>query len=585
MSCHYRLRVVRLVNLRWNSSLHGKLPNLYVKVKVGLSSQKTRTVKQSLSPTWNEDLVFTAANEAATFDIQVKHDSTLFPNHRVGVVYVKLVDLLAKCTSGEDTDLATFDIISSDHTPVAITTGSIVLHLEVSDAMVIAGGSIVDASESIRRSKIRRLEGASDVAQSVENGMTSLNGHGGLYKAVGDLISKLDMFKEVIDALSEIHPFLTIAWNLTSALYTVVKNVFKTDQRVINLVRVMDDTFAFVRDTETLRDKARSLQEPINNLLKQTIECCLFVRDYVRRSFLKRMLDLDSSKKIDDFEGALASFKQQIESGVTLHTAFVSMRVSEGIDDLLLCQRLNPSPMDGFHRAECFPVCAVGLEYTSEASRNDVSLYLRTKMRKVVEKQFEIPEDWCWDDNMELLGKAAGGLFIWASTAIRMVENSDNPFYQLDRLISDSRSLSGFGLDELYATVLESSGIKWDDARSRDRFGKIFALLLLSKVPLSSKAIDGILGFPSLEPSLLILSRLRSLITYSPKGLIKEFGREASQALSDAAWWSKPHDADVAPFLQDASKLAAIFTSPIMQRYGMWKVEVSFSLWKGTTGV
>lgn len=46
------------------------------------------------------------------------------------------------------------------------------------------------------------------------------------------------------------------------------------------------------------------------------------------------MLDLGSTQKIDNFEHALASFKQQIESGVVLHTAFVSMRTSERLDDL-----------------------------------------------------------------------------------------------------------------------------------------------------------------------------------------------------------------------------------------------------------
>ena len=163
-------------------------------------------------------------------------------------------------------------------------------------------------------------------------------------------------------------------------------------------------------------------------------------------------------------------------------------------------------------------VSVVGLDYTSRNSRNDVSLYIRSEMREIVEEQVEIPEDWPWEENMERLCTLAGGLFIWASTAVRMVKHSDNPFYRLDCLVSNSQSISAFGLDELYSTVLRSSGVEWDDERSRDRFKRIFSLLLLSKIPLSSKAIDGILGFASREPSLLVLSKLRSLITYSPGG-------------------------------------------------------------------
>ena len=43
---------------------------------------------------------------------------------------------------------------------------------------------------------------------------------------------------------------------------------------------------------------------------------------------------MSSSQKIDEFEQALASFKQQIESGVVLQTAIVSTRTPQKIDDL-----------------------------------------------------------------------------------------------------------------------------------------------------------------------------------------------------------------------------------------------------------
>ena len=46
------------------------------------------------------------------------------------------------------------------------------------------------------------------------------------------------------------------------------------------------------------------------------------------------MLDLSSSQKIDAFERALDSFKQQIDSGLTLHNAFISMRTSQKLDDI-----------------------------------------------------------------------------------------------------------------------------------------------------------------------------------------------------------------------------------------------------------
>ena len=46
------------------------------------------------------------------------------------------------------------------------------------------------------------------------------------------------------------------------------------------------------------------------------------------------MLDRSLSDKIDEFEQSLTGFKKEIEYGVTLHTAFVSVRISHGIDEL-----------------------------------------------------------------------------------------------------------------------------------------------------------------------------------------------------------------------------------------------------------
>lgn len=160
----------------------------------------------------------------------------------------------------------------------------------------------------------------------------------------------------------------------------------------------------------------------------------------------------------------------------------------------------------------------VKLDYTSEASRNDVLSYIKAEMHELVRTDpgLKVPNDWPWNANMELLGNAAGGLFAWASTAIRLVSNSDNPFKELKELVKDSSSLTRFGLDELYATALRSSGIAWDKSNSRARFTQVISLLLFSKVALSSETIDGILGFPPEEPSHLIFSRLQSLLEYTP---------------------------------------------------------------------
>ncbi|KAL5520517.1 hypothetical protein ACEPAG_9741 [Sanghuangporus baumii] len=690
MSTLYCLRVIRLEELKWKHSLHRNDPNLYVDVKFGDVTRKTKVVKRSQSPIWDEELVFPEAEEFAKFEIKVKHDSTLLQDLCIGVVDVRLNDLLADSAK----DKVTLDVLSPKRT--AGTTGRIILRLAVKNTVEATDMGIRGAIQDTQHLKIVQSEGTSDVAQSAGGGPAQAGSQHRLYKAANELLQRLEKLENVIDAISEMSPFSQIAWSLASALLKVAQNVFEADKKVVELVQVMGDAFDFVSDVKTLRDKATRLQRPIECLLKQTIECCIFVRAYTSHGFAGRMREFDSSRKINEFQESLAKFKKEIDSGVILHTAFVSVRAVQGIDKILLHQQLDPGHFDAFDRPSCLPetrleirkqiiewmfsettqnvfwlygvagsgkstisatiaqhfrdmsrlgaflffergrsepssvirtiayklgifdssigsnilsaiagdqdiatatavhqfnkllleplvasasstsgpivivldaldecgtpdsrrnlmkllqneipklpnsfrflitsrqevdidgvlrtrpesVCATSLNHTSLDSQHDVLSYICTEMDDV-RMQLGIPKDRAWDDKMVALGKAAGGLFIWASTVVKVVQNSDDTLYCLNGFIANLQSVSEFGLYDLYSTVLKSSGIDWTNSRSRDRFRKVLSLLLLSKVPLSSESIDGIIGFRTEESSVLILSRLRSLVLYSPGG-------------------------------------------------------------------
>lgn len=158
----------------------------------------------------------------------------------------------------------------------------------------------------------------------------------------------------------------------------------------------------------------------------------------------------------------------------------------------------------------------VELDYTSEDSRRDVLAYLRVEMGRRVKDEVVIPEDWPWEANLKLLADAAEGLFVWASTAVKLVSSHmDDPFQKLKDIVTDLRSPSAFGLNDLYSNVLRNCGISWDSGVSRTRFVQVMGLILLGKTPLSVATIDGILGYPSEKSSSLVLSRLQCLLAYS----------------------------------------------------------------------
>lgn len=179
-------------------------------------------------------------------------------------------------------------------------------------------------------------------------------------------------------------------------------------------------------------------------------------------------------------------------------------------------------------------VRTVELDYNSEGSRVDVQSYLHHEMERIFrspDSDVIPPPDWSWDANMLILVETAAGLFIWASTVVKLVSSSSDPFYTLEELIAQSRLPSGSALDTLYATVLNNSGIFNSDDRSKERFANIIGLILLSKAPLSIDTIDGILGYKPESSSRLILSRLKSVINYSLDGYVRLFHTSFSDYL------------------------------------------------------
>ena len=177
----------------------------------------------------------------------------------------------------------------------------------------------------------------------------------------------------------------------------------------------------------------------------------------------------------------------------------ITSRPEEGINPLLR----NSMP----------PFCNhTTLDHTSASNEEDVIKFVRHEMRELREDgRWRVPKDWPWDEKVEILGKAADGVFIWASTAIKYVSGKTlGQFQTLRALIEDSGTVNK-GLGNLYATVLEGS-LDWDDI-TKGQFSRIFSLILFSKRMLTGEEIDDILDLES-DTTRDLLSCLRSLVTF-----------------------------------------------------------------------
>ena len=85
----------------------------------------------------------------------------------------------------------------------------------------------------------------------------------------------------------------------------------------------------------------------------------------------------------------------------------------------------------------------VMLDRHSKESKFDVSTYIKHNFERVAkEPNWEIPDDFSWDESIQTLIDAADGLFIWAAAAVKLVEKGKYArFHRFRALVKDVKSL------------------------------------------------------------------------------------------------------------------------------------------------
>ncbi|PAV17364.1 WD40 domain containing protein [Pyrrhoderma noxium] len=159
----------------------------------------------------------------------------------------------------------------------------------------------------------------------------------------------------------------------------------------------------------------------------------------------------------------------------------------------------------------------ITLDHQSEESMHDVPAYIEYELGMLrSSNMLKVPSDWPRGERLQTLSESANGLFIWASTAVKFIqEGRPSRFKRLERLVNNPRLLN---LDDLYIIVLENA-FPWDDDGS-SVFKDVFSLILFSKSPLSIQDITGILGLQE-DAASELLSCLRSLVAYEEGQPIK----------------------------------------------------------------
>jgi hypothetical protein len=68
-------------------------------------------------------------------------------------------------------------------------------------------------------------------------------------------------------------------------LAQVIKGQFERDRKLVALVTTMEEVYSFVDTIQALPNKLQVLENIVSKILKQTVECAIFIRQYTGHGF------------------------------------------------------------------------------------------------------------------------------------------------------------------------------------------------------------------------------------------------------------------------------------------------------------
>jgi hypothetical protein len=115
----------------------------------------------------------------------------------------------------------------------------------------------------------------------------------------------------------------------------------------------MVDVYSFVEDIEFLAERIKSVEDKVVAIIKQTVECALFIQEYTVNGFCSASLDhsigtifnfilaravrntwAHADKTINDLSSTLVKMKDSFDSSLTVQGLFLSTKLLQKLDGL-----------------------------------------------------------------------------------------------------------------------------------------------------------------------------------------------------------------------------------------------------------
>jgi hypothetical protein len=219
---------------------------------------------------------------------------------------------------------------------------------------------------------------------------------------------------------------------------------------------------------------------------------------------------------IDALDECGSDDSQSVQRNILLDTLTYWSRLHPSIKLVVTSrdERIPPS----FARVCDHIVLGTG-DLVSSEENDDIQKFMECRFAQIATRYRSLPPNWPGQSIIKRLTECAAGLFIWADTTIRYIEQGIAT-ERLDHILA-GRFPEGDNIDSLYHQILDTS---FKDTKSQicHKFKAVVGAIVLAKTPLRYVDIKHFIGQRIDHPSIdFILQKLSSVLsTGTPDGCV-----------------------------------------------------------------
>ncbi|KAJ6522159.1 hypothetical protein B0H19DRAFT_1086229 [Mycena capillaripes] len=186
------------------------------------------------------------------------------------------------------------------------------------------------------------LGAVADAATGLSKTFSPLN------EIFGKILKDLEIFCGVVDTVTEIHPYVRVAWNLIKWIPKSLLSELDLQDNITELCKELCDTLSFIEDADpikTWKDPALKNQQTIlSRLVLQILECCRFLTEFfeetrednfVLRTVKHTFSREDATKKIKEYLTTLKSLQDAFEGRASVNTQVAVFRFLATVDTIV----------------------------------------------------------------------------------------------------------------------------------------------------------------------------------------------------------------------------------------------------------